>query len=111
MLTEKQNLYLDYLIEPKFQGENRLFVLSFEDNAHRTRHARYFLPKTEIKDYKKSTCGKKLLLISHLKNDLRTYNKIRKIATDRGDDYQTCCLLDYNYFKENYKLIAIDLSK
>ena len=37
--------------------------------------------------------------------------KIRKIATGQGDDYTTGCLLDYNYFKNYYKMIAIDLSK
>ena len=37
--------------------------------------------------------------------------KIRRIATGQGDDYTTGCLLDYSYFKENYKMIAIDLSK
>ena len=42
---------------------------------------------------------------------MRTYDNIRKIATDQRDDYATGCLLDYPYFKENYKLIAIDLSK
>ena len=41
----------------------------------------------------------------------KTYENIRKIATGQGDDYTTGCLLDYSYFKENYKLIAIDLSK
>ena len=41
----------------------------------------------------------------------KTYEKIRKIATDKGDDYTTGCLLDYSYVKENYKLIAVDLSK
>ena len=41
----------------------------------------------------------------------KTYENIRKIATGKGDDYTTGCLLDYTYFKENYKLIAIDLSK
>ena len=44
-------------------------------------------------------------------NDIRTYDNIRKLSTIRGDDYTTGCLLDYNYFKENYKMIAIDLSK
>ena len=39
------------------------------------------------------------------------YENIRKIATDKGDDYTTGCLLDYSYVKENYKLIAVDLSK
>ena len=28
-----------------------------------------------------------------------------------GDDYTTGCLLDYAYFKDNYRLIAVDLSK
>ena len=35
----------------------------------------------------------------------------KKIATGHGDDYTTGCLLDYNYFKNYYKMIAIDLSK
>ena len=34
--VQAQNQYLDYLIDPFFQGMNRLFVLSFEDNAHQT---------------------------------------------------------------------------
>ena len=41
----------------------------------------------------------------------KTYENIIKISTSQGDDYTTGCLLDYSYFKENYKLIAIDLSK
>ena len=41
----------------------------------------------------------------------KTYENIRKIATGQGDDYTTGCLLDYSYFKENYKMIAIDLSR
>ena len=40
----------------------------------------------------------------------KIYENIRKIAT-KGDDYTTGCLLDYPYFKENYKMIAIDLSR
>ena len=42
---------------------------------------------------------------------LKTYENIRKIPTGKGDDYTTGCLLDYSYFKENQKMIAIDLSK
>ena len=36
---------------------------------------------------------------------------LEKIATGQGDDYTTGCLLDYPYFKDTYKMIAIDLSK
>ena len=46
-----------------------------------------------------------------IKNDLRTYDNTGKIATGKGDDYQTGFLLDYPYFKEHYKLIATVLSK
>ena len=45
------------------------------------------------------------------KNNLITYNNIQKIATGQGDDYTTGCLLDYNYFNNYYKVIAIDVSK
>ena len=41
----------------------------------------------------------------------KTYESIRKIAIGKGDDYTTSCLLDYPYFKANYKMIAMDLSK
>ena len=41
----------------------------------------------------------------------KTYENIRRTATSQGDDFTTGCLLDYSYFKENSKMIAIDLSK
>ena len=46
-----------------------------------------------------------------VKNNKVTYENIRKIATGEGDDYTTGCLLDYNYFKKYYKMIAVDLNK
>ena len=46
-----------------------------------------------------------------IKNNKVTYENIRKIATGQGDDYTTGCLLNYQYIKDYYKMIAIDLSK
>ena len=46
-----------------------------------------------------------------VRNNLRTYESIRKIETGQRDDYATGCLLDYDYFKNYYKMIAIDLRK
>ena len=46
-----------------------------------------------------------------IKNNKVTYEDIRKTATGQGDDYTTGCLLDYPYFKDIYKMIAVDLSK
>ena len=46
-----------------------------------------------------------------IKNDLKTYDNIKKIATGQADDYTKGNLLDCPYFKKYYKLIAIDLCK
>ena len=46
--TEGVNRYLDFLIEPSFQGVHRLFVLSFENEGDRKVHTGYYLPKVEI---------------------------------------------------------------
>ena len=46
-----QNPNLNYLIEPSFQGVNRLFVLAFEDDAQRKVHSGYYLPNVVIKNY------------------------------------------------------------
>ena len=55
---QAQKQYWDYLIDPSFQGLNRLFVLSFKNNTHRTSYNRYFLPTVEIKVYNVMTDGK-----------------------------------------------------
>ena len=44
-------------------------------------------------------------------SNFKTHENIRKITTGQGNDYTTGFLLDYSYFKENSKMIAIDLSK
>ena len=46
-----------------------------------------------------------------VKNNLKTYDNIKKNTTGQGSDYRTGCLLAYLYFKKQYKLIPIDLSK
>ena len=108
--TVAQNCYLNYLINPSFKGVNRLFVLSFENENDRTSHSTYYLPKVEIKDYNVMIDGKNFF-DQPINSMNKTYENIRKIATGQGDYYTTGCLLDYSYFKDYYKRIAIDLSK
>ena len=105
-----QNTNLNHLIEPSFQGVNRIFVLAFENDAQRISNKRYYIPNVEIKDYNVMIDGKSFL-DQPVKNDKVTYENIRKIATGLGDDYTTGCLLNYIYFKNHYKMIAVDLSK
>ena len=57
-----QNRYLNHLINPSFQGVNRLFVLSFENEDDRTLHSTYYLRKLEIKDSKVMIDGKIFLI-------------------------------------------------
>ena len=46
-----------------------------------------------------------------INNNFKTCNSIRKVSTNKGDDYTTGGLLNYIYFKTFNKMIAIDLSK
>ena len=107
---ERQNQHLDFLIDPSFQGVSRLFVLSFENNNDKTLRTKSYLLTVEIKDYNVMDDGKSFL-DQPVTSTVRTYDNIRKITTDQGDDYTTGCLLDYNYFNNYYKMIAVDLSK
>ena len=54
---------------------------------------------------------RKNLFDQSVKNNKATYENIKKLATLQGDDYTRGCLLDYMYFKNYFKLIAVDLSK
>ena len=45
------NWYLDFLIDPRFRGVNKLFVLPFKNEAQKTSYKRYYLPAREIKKY------------------------------------------------------------
>ena len=108
--TYTQNQYLNHLVDPSSQGVNRLFVFSFENENDRISHSEYYLPKAEIKDYNVKIDGKNFF--DQPKNhDSKTYENIWKSAIGQGDDYTTGCLLGYPYIKENYKIIATDLSK
>ena len=49
--TSAQNTYLNYLVNPSFQGVNRLLVLPFENENDKTSHSTYYLPKVELKEH------------------------------------------------------------
>ena len=105
-----QNPNLNHLVEPSFQGVNRLFVLAFEGDAQRIVHTGYYLPNVEVKNYN-IMVNDENFFDQPIKNNKVTYENIRKIATGKGDDYRTGCLLDYSYFVDTYKMIAVYLSK
>ena len=105
-----QNPNLNHLVKPSFQGVNRLFVLAFENDEQRTTHNAYYLPNVEIKNYNFMINGENFF-DQLIKNNKVTYENISKSATGQGDEYTTACLLDYSYFADTYKMVAVDLSK
>ena len=42
---------------------------------------------------------------------IKQFDEVRKVSTSQDDDYTTGYLLDLSYFRDNYRLIAVDLSK
>ena len=105
-----QNPNLNHLVEPSFQGVNKLFVLAFKNDGDRTSNNQYYLPTVEIKDYSIMINGENFF-DQPIKNNKVKYENIRKIAIGQGEDNTTGCLLDYPYFADTYKLIAVDLSR
>ena len=103
-------------LDASFQGFNRLFVLSFNNtdgNANkvvRNSHRKHFLPRVDITNYNALIDGRNFY-DQPISDQIKKYDKIRKVATGKGDDYTTGCLLDYQYFKDHYQLIAVDLSE
>ena len=74
-----QNPNLNHLVEPSFQGVNRLFVLAFENDNYRSSTRRYNLATVEIKDYNIMINGENFFDLP-IKNNKVTYENIRKIA-------------------------------
>ena len=111
MTVQTQNKNLNYLIDPTFANVNRLFVLSFSRNNNtdnRDSFSDYYVPNVEIKDFNVLIDGKSFFDLP-VKNEEETYEKI--IDRSNNNDYTTGNLLDFAYFKKDYNLIAIDLSK
>ena len=86
-----RNPNLNHLVGPNFQGVNILFVLAFEDETQRTTNKRYYLPDVDIKHYNVMINGKNFFYQPRKANKV-TYENIRRIATDKGDDYTTGCV-------------------
>ena len=113
--TENKNNTNEYrsFLKSNFVGVNRLFVLVYTNEANNTKgfNARkYYLPKGIIQTYNVIINGKSFY-DQPTDSDIKRYEEIRKLTTRQGEDYTTGCLLDYDYIKHLYRLIAADLSR
>ena len=109
------NNFTRFPLDSSLQGVRNLFVLGFSNandanKVEKSSHRKHFLPRVNITNYNVLIDGRSFY--DQPVNDLvKQYIEIRKIATRQGDDYTAGCLLDYQYFKDYYNLIAIDISR
>ena len=107
---------IDELLNASFQGVKRLFVHVYfiadggNDEAGIKNKRKCFLQRGEIKNYNVLIDGRKFY-DRPINDIIKQDDKVRKVSLGYGDDYTTGCLLDYAFFKDNYRLIAVDLSK
>ena len=117
----EQEKKISELLNASFQGVKRLFVLAYfiaapvgdnpaDNTAGIKSNKKYFLRRGEIKNYNVLIVG--INFYDQSINDIiKQHDEFRKVSTRYGDDYTTGCLLDYAYFNDNYRLIAVDLCK
>ena len=101
-------------LDPSFQGVNKLFLMAYNraDNNQATRNGqqKYYLPRIDLKKYNVVIAGGKFY-DNPIESDIEKYRELKKVMIGKAEDYTTGSLLVYDYFKKNYKLVAVDLSK
>ena len=118
--TKEQNQNADnnvfkYInLDPSFQGVNRLFVMAFsrENNNQPTRNgpAKYYLPRIDLKKNNFIIDGRNFY-DNPVENDVEKYRELKRVMIGKGEDYTKGSLLDFDYFKKHYRLVAVHLSK
>ena len=115
VIEQGKNLY--ELLNASFQGVRRLFVLAYfiaagaaNDEAGIKNNRKYFLPIREIEIYN-VLIDRRNFHDQPINDLIKQYDEVREVSTGQGDENTKGFLLDYAYFKDNYGLIVIDLSK
>ena len=115
VINKGTNIY--ELLSASLQGVKRLFVLAYLIAANAANNEavikdkrKYFILRGKIENYNVLIDGRNFY--NQPINDLiKQHDEVRKVSTGQGDDCTTRSLLDYVYFKDNYRLITVDLSK
>ena len=109
------NEYTRERLDASIQWANRLFVFAYiggdgnnivTDNSYQ----KSLLPRLKIEKYNIEIDGRNFY-DQPINDSVKQYDEIRKRSTGQSDDCTTGCLLDFSYFKKNYRLIVADLSK
>ena len=115
--TKSENKYTSnkyrHFIKSNFVRVNRLFALIYlnsKNDVKRCNTQKYYLLKGIIDNYNAIMNGKRFHS-QVFDSDIKQYEEIRKLTTGQGEDYTSGCLVDYDYIKNHYRLITVDLSR
>ena len=114
-LTENadDNVFKYINLDPSFQGVNRLFAMAYNsanDQPTRNGQQKYYLPRNDLNKYNVIIDGRNFY-DNPIESDIEKYRELKKVMIEKGEDYTTGSLLDFNYFLKHHKLVAADLSK
>ena len=101
-----------YFLDSNFVGVNELFVFVYSNkdaDCKIFKNRRYYLPKGAIKHY--NIINGKIFYDQEVDSDMKRHEEVKKLTAWEDEDYTTGFLLDYDYIKSYYKLIAVDLSR
>ena len=100
-------------LDHSFQGVNRLYLMAYSREVNqptRDDQQKYYLPRIDLNKYNVIIDGRNFYN-NPIESDIEKYRELKKVMIGKGEDYTTGSLLDYDYFKKHYKLVAVDLSK
>ena len=98
-----------HFLKSNFAKVNWLFALvclNRKNGVKRFKTSKYYLPKGIGDNYNVFINGKNFYGQA-IDSNIKRYEEIRKLTTGQGEDYTTECLLDYDYIKSHYRLIAV----
>ena len=81
-----------------------------DDQFNRNSQQKYYLPRNDLNEYNVIIDGRNFY-DNPIENYIEKYRELKKVMTGKGEDYNAGSLLDFNYFQNHYKLVAVDLSK
>ena len=97
-------------LDRSFQDVNRLFVMAYsrENNQpERNGQQKYYLPRFDLKKYN-VIIDRRNFYDNPIESDIEKYRELKKVMIGKVEEFTTGSLLDYNYFKKHYELVAID---
>ena len=102
-------------LDSSFQGANRLFVLSYLNDGgvnatDMNSKTKYVLPKVNLTKFNVLNEDRNFY-DQPISDEITKYNESLKLTTGKGEDFTTGCFLDYKYYKDNFLIMACELSK